>query len=427
MKRNNMIIIAVVAAVLVAGVIFYMSRTGFLQKNRLQTAATSEPAAGHQGHGTAAPQPQAGPSAGQQQEAEEAPTIEIPTDKQQMIGVKIADVAVRPLRKIIRTVGLVEYDEKKLSTVNTKFEGWIERLYVDYNGKYVKKGEPLADIYSPELVATQQEFINLLKWSKKKDIPASASQGKSTPSSGGIEGGVSGMLSRDAGVLVDAAKQRLRLWDISEAQIKKIEETGKPIRTLTIYSPVNGYVIQKMAIQGMKVMPGEKLFDLADLSSLWIVADIYESELAMVKPGERAMITLSYFPDKEFSSRIDYIYPSVSGATRTAKVRFSIPNYGGRLKPQMYTNVEIKIDLGKKLSIPDDAVIDTGTRQIVYVDKGEGNFEPREVALGMRAEGMREVVKGLKAGEKVAAAATFLIDSEAQLKNVVPLKNNGKQ
>lgn len=324
-----------------------------------------------------------------------------------MIGVKTVEVAVKPLQKIIRTVGLIEYDEKKLATVNTKFEGWIERLYVDYTGKYVKKGGPLAEIYSPELLATQKEFISALKWrTKSESLPGSE---------------VRGLLNRDAETIIDAARQRLRLWDITDAQIKKIEETGVPVKTLTVYSPVSGYVVQKMALQGMKVMPGEKLFDVADLSTLWLMADIYEYELSLVKPGDRAKVTLSYFPDKEFSSRIDFIYPTIANSTRTAKVRFEIPNYSGKLKPQMYSNISVRIDLGKKLAIPDDAVIDTGTRQVVYVDKGDGNFEPREVMLGIRAEGLREVLKGLKAGEKVASAATFLIDSEAQLKNVVPL------
>jgi len=174
-------------------------------------------------------------------------------------------------------------------------------------------------------------------------------------------------------------------------------------------------------IQGMRVMPGEKLFDVADLSTIWIISDIYEYELSLIKVGQTAKISLSYFPGKEFTSRIDYVYPALAGETRTAKVRFTIPNPGGQLKPQMFTNVEVKINLGKKLAIPDDAVIDTGTRQIVYVDKGEGYFEPREVMLGVRAEGLREVLMGLKAGEKVASSATFLIDSEAQLKGVKPL------
>jgi len=176
-----------------------------------------------------------------------------------------------------------------------------------------------------------------------------------------------------------------------------------------------------MALQGMRVMPGEKLFDVADLSTVLVIADIYEYELPLIKMGDTAKINLSYFPGKEFFSTIDLIYPTLSEETRTTKVRFTIPNPDGALKPNMYTDVQVKIDLGTKLTIPADAVIDTGERHVVYVDKGGGNFEPREVALGLKGDGMVEVIRGLNAGERVASAANFLIDSEAKLKGVVPL------
>jgi Cu(I)/Ag(I) efflux system membrane fusion protein len=230
------------------------------------------------------------------------------------------------------------------------------------------------------------------------------------------------MLAKDAAAALDAARQRLRLWDVSEEQIRKIEETGKPIRTLTLYSPISGFITQKMAVRGMKVMPGEKLFDVADLSTLWIIADIYEQELPFVRVGQPARITLSYFPGRELSSQIDYIFPTIAADTRTAKVRLTLPNTGGKLKPQMYTNVEIRINLGKRLTIPESAVIDTGRGQVVYVDRGSGSFEPREVQLGLRSDGYAEVLRGLKNGEKVASSANFLIDSEAQLKGVKPLR-----
>ena len=388
MKKRNLAII--IGLILIAGSIFYFYKTGTLFKSKSAEPIKTETV-----------------SEAEVTETQETPTVEISLEKQQLIGVKITEVSVKPLRKIIRTVGRIEYDERRLGTVNTKIEGWIEKLYVDYTGRYVKKGEPLAEIYSPELVATQQEFLNVLKWARQ-----------STESRGNK---YSPMISKDADAMVEAAKQRLRLWDITDAQIKKIEETGKPIRTLTIYSPVSGYVVQKMAIQGMRVMPGEKLFDVADLSTVWVVSDIYEYELSLIKTGQTAKISLSYLQGKEFSSTVDYIYPTISGETRTAKVRFTISNPGGQLKPQMFTNVEIKIDMGKRLVIPDDAVIDTGTRQIVYVDKGDGYFEPREIMLGLRAEGFSEVTMGLKAGEKVVSSATFLIDSESQLKGVTPI------
>jgi Cu(I)/Ag(I) efflux system membrane fusion protein len=354
-------------------------------------------------------QPEKKPEEAPAETAAEAPMVEISPEKQQLIGVKIATVSMRPLRKVIRTVGRIEYDERRLRTVNTKVEGWIDKLYIDYTGRYVQKGEPMAELYSPELLATQEEYLSILKWRKEKSTTA----------------GTGAMISGDAEALVEAAKKRLQRYDISEAQIRELEQTGKARRTLVIYSPTNGYVVQKMALQGMKVMPGEKLFDVADLSTVWVIADIYEYELPFIKVGENAAITLSYLPGKQLSSKIDYVYPALSGETRTARVRFSIPNPDGRLKPQMYTTAEVKISLGSKLAIPDDAVIDTGTRQIVYVDKGEGYFEPREVMLGLRAEGYREVLMGLKAGEKVAASATFLIDSESQLKGVKPMEGAG--
>ena len=387
-------------------------------------------AQGHAGHSAppavakpqaAAPQPKASPA--QEPADEEVPQVEITPELQQRIGVKTVKAVVKPLRKIIRTVGRIEIDEQNQATVNTKIEGWIEKLYVDYTGRYVKKGEPLAEIYSPELLATQQEFINTMKWAGKQTIK--------TPQEGHNHGApaespapasvLKQMLEKDAVATMEAARQRLRLWDISEAQIKKIEAAGEPIRTLTLYSPVSGYITQKMVFKGMRVMPGEKLFDVADLSQVWIVADIYEYELSAVHVGQSVRISLSYFPGREWTSRIDYIYPVFSADTRTAKVRLTLPNPGGQLKPQMFTNVEIRVDLGRKLTIPDSAVIDTGRGQVVYVDRGNGNFEPREIQTGLRAEGAVEVLRGLKAGEKVASSANFLIDSEAQLKGVKPL------
>jgi len=345
----------------------------------------------------------------QQQNAEEN-TVEIEPEKQQLIGVKTTEAVSYPMQKVIRTIGRIEYDERRISTVNAKFEGWIEKLHVDFTGKYVKKGSPLAEIYSPELVATQQELLNVLKWNQPS-TPIPPSQ-------------IQTMLSKDSERIAEAAKTRLRLWDITEEQIKTIEETGKPLRTLTIYSPINGYVVQKEAVQGMRIMPGEKLFDIADLSTLWVVSDIYEYDLSSIKAGQTANITLSYLPDKAFQSTIDYVYPALSGDTRTAKVRFTVANPSAQLKPQMFTNVEIKMDLGKRLAVPDDAVIDTGARQIIYVDKGEGYFEAREVHTGIKSGGMTEILHGLDAGEKVAVSGTFLIDSEAQLKGVKPIKRD---
>ena len=412
MKKRTIIIGVICLLVVVVGAFLYRYRVELKNEatriGLFKEAAENKQTAGHQQHGAPPAPPETKEASGEAKQAEETPTVEIPTDKQQLIGVRTVKAAIRPLNRVIRTVGRIEYDERNLATANTKIEGWIEKLHVDYTGRYVQKGEPLAEIYSPELVATQQEFLNILRW---------AAQGPSAK-----DERTAMLLVKDAQTMLEAAKERLRLWDISDDQIKKIETTGKPIRTLTVYSPASGYVLQKMAVQGMRVMSGEKLFDVVDLSSVWIVADIYEYELPLIKLGQTARIGLSYFPGKEFSSQVDYVYPALASETRTAKVRFTIPNPEGVLKPQMFTNVEIKINLGNRLIVPSEAVIDTGERQIVYVDKGEGFFEPREVTVGLKADGVVEVTGGIKAGEKVASSANFLIDSEAQLKGVTALK-----
>jgi Cu(I)/Ag(I) efflux system membrane fusion protein len=346
---------------------------------------------------------------------EELSGVEIPLEKQQLIGVRKVEVTMKPLQTTIRTVGRIDYDERKLATVNIKVEGWIEKLYANYAGKYVKKGEKLADIYSPELYSTQLEFVNLLIWKPEKGHRLQ----RNVEFTWGDRYGATGrMLTFDIDALLEVAKQKLKLWEIPDEQIKEVEETKKPMKMLTLTSPINGYIIEKKVVEGTRIQPGDKIFDIADLSTLWVIADIYAHELPLIKVGQPARISLSFFPGKEFSSKIDYIYPTLSGSTRTTKIRFIIPNPDGGMKPQMFTDVEVKIDLGRRLVVPSDAVIDAGTKKVVYVDKGGGIFEPREVALGLRADEMVEVIKGLKAGEKVASAANFLIDSEAKLKGI---------
>jgi Cu(I)/Ag(I) efflux system membrane fusion protein len=345
---------------------------------------------------------------------EDSPQVEISPEQQKLIGVKTVKVDIRPLQKTIRAVGRLEADESKLATVNAKIEGWIEKLYVEVTGSYIKKGQPLAEIYSPELVATQQEFLTALKWVKQ-------STGAKTDGNQTTTSELSHMIAKDATATLEASRQRLLLWDISAQQIKNIEESGKTIRTLTLYSPVNGFITQKMAVAGMKVMPGEKLFDVADLSSIWVIADVYEYELPLIKVGNRALITLAYLPGRELPSQIDYIYPSISAETRTVKIRLKLNNPNYQLKPQMFANVELKINMGKKLMIPESAVIDTGKSMVAYVDLGNGAFEPREIKAGLRGDGYIEVLRGLKKGEAVVSSANFLVDSEAQLKGVKPL------
>ena len=327
--------------------------------------------------------------------------VQISPEKQQLIGVKIGTAEMKPLEKVIRTVGRVDYDEKRIVTVSPKIGGWIEDLYVDFTGRFVRQGEPLLTIYSPELVSTQEEYLLALRARrdlKKSPFPEVAGSGDS---------------------LADSARRRLKLWDITDEQIKALEESGQSKKTLTLYSPFSGFVLEKTASKGLNVMPGMALFKLADLSVVWLIADIYEYELPFVRVGQQASIQLSYLPGETFTGKAIYIYPALDPNTRTAKVRFEFPNPHERLKPEMYANVEIKIRLGQKLTVPEGAVIDTGIRQIVIIDKGSGYFEPREVKVGAKVEDYYEVTKGLKAGERVVTSANFLIDSESKLKEAM--------
>ncbi len=382
--------------------------------------AAAIPAQDHSQHGqTTTKADKTKPAAQQKQPAsepaQETPQVELTPAQQKMIGVKTFKAALMPMKKVIRAVGRVEADESRQATVNAKLEAWIEKLYVDRTGSYIKKGEKLAELYSPELIATQQEFLTALKWTRQ--TAASPADGKKATSSD-----LSKMMAGDATATLEAARQRLLLWDISASQIERIEETGQPVRTLTLYAPVSGYITQKMVVAGMRVMPGEKMFDIADLSHLWVIADIYEYELPFIRVGNQAQITLAYLPGVELMSQIDHIYPTLSAETRTIKVRLKLVNRNQQLKPQMFGNVEIKINLGQKLVIPESAVMDTGKAMVVYVDLGGGMFEPREIKTGLRTDGYIEVLRGLKRGESVVAAANFLVDSEAQLKGIKPLK-----
>jgi Cu(I)/Ag(I) efflux system membrane fusion protein len=328
-------------------------------------------------------------------------TVQITPEQQQLIGVKIGSVDVRPLEKVIRTVGRIDYDEKRLATVSLKVGGWVEDLSVDFTGKYVTKGEPLLAIYSPELVSTQEEYLAAREAKKsmaQSSFPEVVASGDS---------------------LVEAAKRRLQLWDVPDEEIRKLEERGHASRTITFYAPLSGFVIEKSAYKGMSVTPGMVLYRLADLTVVWLYADIYEYEIPYVRLGQRAAVQLTALPGETFTGKVVYISPLLDPNTRTAKVRFSFPNPHGKLKPEMFATVEIKVPLGKKLAVPEAGVIDTGIRRVAIVDKGEGYFEPREIKVGVKAENYYEVLSGLKAGERVVTSANFLIDSESKLKEAL--------
>jgi membrane fusion protein, copper/silver efflux system len=327
--------------------------------------------------------------------------VRISPERQQLIGVRFGTVEKRMLQKVIRTVGRIDYDEKRVGIVAPKIGGWIEKLYVDFTGRFVRKGEPLLTIYSPELVATQEEYLLALK--AQRNWSAS-------PFDDVSEGGT---------LLVESARRRLKLWDISDAQIAALENSREPQKTLTLFSPFTGHVLEKMVNRGQFVDAGMALFKIADLSVVWLIADVYEYELPAIRLGQPAVIRMAAYSGETFTGKAIYIYPYLDPQTRTAKVRYEFANPHGKLKPEMFADVEISVNLGEKLAVPEGAVIDTGVRQVVLVDRGSGYFEPREVRLGAKAGDVVEVLGGLLAGERVVTSANFLIDSESKLKEAV--------
>jgi Cu(I)/Ag(I) efflux system membrane fusion protein len=285
--------------------------------------------------------------------------------------------------------------------VNIKLEGWIDKLLVSATGDRVKKGQVLFTLYSPELVATQEEYLLALKGKK-------ALGGSEFPE-----------VAEGATSLLEVTRRRLRLWDITEDHIQDLERTGMVLKTLPIHSPITGTVIKKVALAGIHVNPGDELYTIADLSQIWIMADIYEYELPFIILGQTATVTLSYDPRTVLTARVGFIYPTLDPQTRTAKVRFEMENPGEKLKPDMYANVELKIPLGTRLVIPRDAVLESGERQVIFIHHGGGKLEWRNVKLGAKAGDWVEVLEGLKEGDHIVTSANFLIDSESQLKAAV--------
>lgn len=312
----------------------------------------------------------------------------ITAERLQSIGATYESVKRRNVDKIIRTVGRIEPDERLVSHIHVKFEGWIEQLFVNFTGEKVTKDEPLFSVYSPDLVATQQEFLLVLH-------------------SQHVEG---------ATAALDAATQRLLFWDVPKQTILELKKTGKATKTVVIRSPIAGTVIQKTALQGMRIEPTMELYTIADLSHVWILSDIYESELLDIHMNQEANISLSYYPKEIFKANIQFIEPTVDAKTRTVKVRLELNNADRKLKPGMYTNVEIKIPLQNLLFVPKNAVLLTGDRAIIFVYHKDGKIEWRSVKLGVRAGDWIEVLSGIQEGENIITSANFLIDSESQLK-----------
>lgn len=363
------------------------------------TVATAS--VGHSGHTPASPQ--VSPTANGAAKVAGRSGVMISPQKQQLIGLQTVRVTPRVLSQVIRTVGRVEYDERALAHVHTKVEGWVEKLYADFTGQWVSKGQPLLEIYSPELLTAQKEYLLALQTQRQLRNIAKASERDFS--------------AEDNASLVAAVRQKLLLWDLQPAQIAALERTGIVRKTVTLYAPTSGYVIEKKALTGMQVMPGMELYTLANLSNVWVHAQVYEYELPKVKTGQLARMRLAYLPGVSFSGRVSYIYPTLDPETRTAIVRIVFANPQNRLKPEMHTEVSIETGTGRQeLAIPADAVIDSGTRKLIFITRGDGYFEPREIVTGGRVGDYYPVIKGLKPNELVVSSANFLVDSESQLK-----------
>jgi multidrug efflux pump subunit AcrA (membrane-fusion protein) len=323
--------------------------------------------------------------------------VMVNSSQQQLIGVKTATVQRVPLVRTLRTTGQVTPDETRIAHVHTKYSGYLDRVFVDFVGQTIRKGQPLFTIYSPDLVATQEEYLI-------------ARRGNTS-----LGGSPFANVSDGAHSLLEAARERLRLWDLTDAQIKQLDETGKVNKTLTFYSHVSGIVQDRKAFPQTAVTPDMELYTVADLSRIWVLADVYEYELPFVRVGQAADITLSYYPGRTWRGRVSFINPAVDPQTRTVKVRIELPNPRLELKPQMFTDVSLKIDYGRHVVVPRDAVLDSGNRQIVFV-AGDGSFTPRDVKLGAQVDDNVIVLAGLKPGETIATSGNFLIDSESRLK-----------
>jgi RND family efflux transporter MFP subunit len=329
----------------------------------------------------------------------EAPLVPVQISPQrlQSIGVKIASIQRKLVADEIRTIGNVAVDERRLAYVQVRFSGFVQKVFVDATYQYVRKGQPLFTMYSPDLVATEREYL-----------VAKQHQQQVTQST------VPGVAS-SAGALLDATAERLKQWGVPQKEIARLESTGQVQQELEVDSPVSGYVTERNALPGVAVQPEMRLYTIADLSTVWVQAQVFQNDLARVRIGAPATLTVNTYAGKTFPGRVDFVYPQVDMETRTAKVRVVFSNSGLQLKPGMFVNVSLKVPMGSQLVIPATGVLQSGTREIAFVERSDGYIEPREVQLGSRVGDDFIVLKGLKAGEQIVTSANFLIDSESQL------------
>jgi len=323
--------------------------------------------------------------------------IQLSPQRMQSIGVKVGTVESKVMSDEIRSYGNVQANERRFAYVQTRFAGWIRKIYADATGDFIAKGQPLFTIYSPDLVASEREYLLAKK---------SAAALQQSAVSGVADGAAS---------LITAAKARLQQFDIPESEIAKLDDTGNAITALTFNSPVAGYITEKNALPNMYVQPDTKLYTIADLSDVWIFAQIFQNDAGKIKPGDPAEVTLDAYPGQVFRGRVDYLLPQLDMATRTLPVRLVFPNPGLKLRPGMYVNVSLKLPLGQRLVVPDSAVFHSGTKNLIFTYAGEGNIEPHEVEIGPHVGDQFVISKGVKAGDQIVTSANFLIDSEAQL------------
>jgi Cu(I)/Ag(I) efflux system membrane fusion protein len=325
-------------------------------------------------------------------------TVTIDHERQQLIGLKTAKVAEGPISGEIRTTARLAVDETRVRKVNVKVEGFVERLFVDFIGKPVAKGQTLFSLYSPEFVSAQREYLLALRTQKAL---------------------ASGSLSGNGTHLLEAAKQRLTLWDVPKEVLEHLERTGEVQRALTLRSPISGVVTAKNVVEGARITPADIPFEITDLSHVWALADVYEKELGGVKAGQAATLTLPTFPGKTFTGRVTFLDPILDPKTRTAKVRLEFPNPHGDLRPELFGEAVVKGPGHKGILVPLDSVLDAGTQKVVFIALGEGKFEPREVTTGITVGEQVEVLSGLNPGEDVIVRANFLVDSESRLKSAL--------
>jgi Cu(I)/Ag(I) efflux system membrane fusion protein len=323
--------------------------------------------------------------------------VAVPAVTRQLIGVRSVPVTHATLEEEIRTVGTVGYDERGFTQVTLKISGWVRKVFVNSIGRPVRKGEPLFTVYSPDLLATQDEYLLAVK--TQAQVAASPLEDAKA----------------NAVALVASARERLRLWDVTDAQITALERRGKAQPVLTVYAPSTGIVMKREALPGKYVEPGMTLYEIVDLSTVWIFADIYESEVAATKVGQPATVTFAAYPEETFSGKVAYVYPTLNTETRTIKVRLELLNPELKLKPGMYGNVILQTNAVTTLVVPKEAVLDTGLRQLVFMDLGQGRYEPVSVKLGRRSQDDVEVLEGLKEGDRIVISANFLLDAESKL------------